>query len=253
MRTVLGMLAGLILLSGTAQAGRRPFLYAKDAATVPEGDVELEQWLDFFNTSVLHQGDIYRWWVGPCWSPVDGFELTLLTSFQEEDKAGGGFALWAELAEARWRGPVTRAGSLLLQLDVRLAIDDDLAQQVMPQVGWVKRGGRFVGSIQVGYAHGFGTNRATDYDWFTYRAGAAVDVIRGEISPPLQLGVESFGEIMLTSKSINDLGSHEHSIAYAGPTISVARGRLWLTTGVAFGIGTDAPTLLARAIIGLAL
>jgi hypothetical protein len=248
------MLAGLILLSGTAQAGRRPFLYAKDAATVPEGDVELEQWLDYFNNRA--NGDVYRWWIGPCWSPADGFELTLLTSFQEEDKAeiygGAKFALWAELLEARWRSQPTRAGSLLLQLDFRLGIDDDLPHQLQPQVGWVKRGGRLVGTAQVGYAHGF-ANNTPNYDWLTFRAGAAVDVIRGEISAPLQVGVEAFGEIMLTSTSQSDLRSGENSAAFAGPTVSVARGRLWLTAGLQFGIGDHTPTLLSRGIIGLAL
>jgi len=249
------MLVGLCLLQEVAQAGRRPFIYAKDAATVPEGDVELESWLDFINPKV--GGDDYRWWIGPCWSPADGFELTILTSFQEQEKnqefGGTKFALWAELVEGRWRGPATTAGSLLVQLDLRLAIDDELAHQLMPQVGWVKRGGRFVGTAQVGYAHGFGTIKAIDYDWVTFRAGAAVDVIRGEISAPLQIGVESFGEIMLTNASKNDLGSGTNSVAFVGPTASVARGRLWLTSGLAFGVGTQAPTLLWRTIIGLAL
>jgi hypothetical protein len=255
MRKALGVLAGLVLLQGVAQAGRRPFLYAKDTATVPEGDVELEMWLDYINTKGENNifGDVYRWWIGPCWSPFDGFELTALTSFNEEENLAGRFGLWAELLEGRWRSPATAAGSLLLQFDFRISLDDDLPHQLMPQVGWVKRGGRFVGTAQIGYAHGIGTHGKANYDWMTFRAGAAVDVVRGEISAPVQLGVETFGEIMLTDTSRSDLATGQNSAAFAGPTISVARGRLWLTTGILFGLSDKTPTVLSRAIIGLAL
>src|SRR5215468_7194253 len=113
----LGILAGLLFLSGAAQAGRRPFLYSFDVPTVSEGDVELETWLDYL--------DRWRLWLGPRWSPVDGIEISALTSFQQLEGAGSA-NLWAELVEARWRSAPTVAGSLMLQLDVRIALANDL-------------------------------------------------------------------------------------------------------------------------------
>jgi hypothetical protein len=242
MRTVLGMLAGLLLLQGAAHAGRRPFLYSSDVTTVPEGDVELETWLDYF--------DRWRFWVGPRWSPFDGVEVMALTSFQQDEGATSAL-LWAELVQGRWRSPATTAGSLILELDFRIAIAAKLPHQIQPQVGWVKRAGRLVGTAEVGYAHGFeGVAPTKDYDWFTWRGGAAFDVIRGEVSAPLQLGVEAFGEAVING--LNDL-NFKKSTANLGPTLSVARGRLWFTGGILFGLTSDSPDTFVRGIIGLAL
>src|SRR5262249_3719805 len=153
----LGMLAAVCLLQGVAQAGRRPFLYSFDVPTVAEGDVEIETWLDYL--------DRWRFWWGPRWSPVDGVEVMALTSFQQEE-GGGSSVLWAELLETRWRSRPTIAGSLMLQLDLRIAIARSLPHQIQPQVGWVKRAGRLVASAQVGYARGFEGDAPTkDYDW----------------------------------------------------------------------------------------
>ena len=249
MRKALGMLAGLLLFSGSAQAGRRPFLFAHDVATVPEGDVEIETWLDYDNQKVAEAPDEWRFWWGPRWSPVDGAEITALVSLQQEDDKGS-VELWAGLLEGRWRSTPRPAGSLVLQVDLRLAFDPLLSHQIQPSVGWVRRGGRFVETVQVGYAAGFGIDR---YDWLTWRAGVAMDVIRGDVSAPLQIGIESFGELMLTSDSANDFKTQKNSVGLLGPTASVARGRLWFTGGVLFGLSENSPFAYVRGIIGLAL
>jgi hypothetical protein len=258
------MLAALLLWQGAAWAGRRPFLYAHDVAMVPEGDVELETWFDYVNQKAqvlpgMENPDLWRFWWGPRWSPVDGVEITALISLQQNEDPGVGpdgmpkdpiAAFWAGLLEARWRSTPKPFGSLMLQLDLRLGFDPDLPHQIQPQVGWVRRGGRFVETLQVGYAKGFGH---ADYDWLTWRAGVAVDVIRGEISAPLQIGIESFGELMLTNTSANDFHTGRNSAGLVGPTVSVARGRLWFTGGVLFGVSDQSPSAYVRGIIGLAL
>jgi hypothetical protein len=257
MRTVLGVLAGLCLFQGAAVAGRRPFLFAYDTATVPEGDAEIESWLDLIQPRHTGQVGEWRWFLGPSWSPVDGVEVSALTAFAQAMEDGAAAELWAELLEGRVR--VLRSqtlGDLTLQLDLRIALIYDIPHQVQPQIGWVKRAGRIVGTVQAGYARGFAGNDKPEinnvtYDWVTWRAGIAFDAIRGEISAPLQIGIESFGELVLTGKGDQEVG--QSSTVTVGPTFSVARGRLWLTAGVLFGILDESPQAIVRGIIGLAL
>jgi hypothetical protein len=211
--------------------------------------VEIETWLDYDNQKIPEHPDLWRFWWGPRWSPIDGVEITALVSLQQEEEKDT-VGLWAGLLESRWRSTPRPWGSLALQLDLRLGFDPDLPHQIQPQVGWVRRGGRFVETVQLGYAAGFGYAR---YDWMTWRAGVAMDVIRGEVSAPLQVGIESFLELMLTSDSINDFKTGAHSVGLLGPTASVARGRLWFTGGVLFGLGDTGPFAYVRGIIGLAL
>ena len=255
MRKALGVVAGLLLLQGTAQAGRRPFLYAYDVPTVPEGDVEIESWLDFVRSrrNPMGLGDEWRWFIGPRWAPVDGFELSALTAFAQT--VGQGSELWAELIEGRWRIWRSEGGSsLTLQLDLRIALAFDIPHQLQPQLNWIKRAGRIVGSVQAGYARGFAGNESVNnvsYDWVTWRAGIAVDAVRGDVSAPLQLGIESFGEIVVNGKGDQLMGGG--STVTIGPTLSIARGRLWLSAGVLFGLLDESPVAITRGIIGLAL
>src|SRR5215831_5364481 len=121
MRKVVGVLAGLVLLAGTARAGRRPFLYAYDAPTVPEGDVEIETWLDFIHPRHAGQLDEWRWFFGPRWSPTASVELSAFTSLAQTVQPPSVTELWAELLEARWRVLQSEPfGSLTLQIDLRI-------------------------------------------------------------------------------------------------------------------------------------
>jgi hypothetical protein len=240
----------LAVVAGPARAGRRPFLVAHDAAMVPEGDVELEDWLDYL-VQPATQPDLVRWWVGPRWAPVERVEVGLLTVVQQV--GGNSTGLWAELIEGRARlvqlGP---AGDLFGQLDVRFSLTDTLPHQVAPQLGWALKLGRLDASAQVGYAGGFGGPASNDtYQWLVWRGGVAVDVVRGELSPPLILGVEGFGEQVFEGK--NDQDGRNRSTANVGPTASVAHGRLWLTAGTLFGLNDQSPTMFVRMILGLAL
>src|SRR5262249_17518776 len=150
MRRALTVIAGLLLLEGWALAGRRPFLYAQDAATVPEGDVEIETWFDVVSQKVAASPDLWRFWWGPRWAPFGGVEVVALMSLQQQENADA-VGLWAGLLEGRWRSTPAPLGSLMLELDLRLGLDPNLPHQIQPQVGWTHASGRFVESLQVGY------------------------------------------------------------------------------------------------------
>src|SRR5262245_26668140 len=144
-RKAFGILAGLLWLHGAAEAGRRPFLYAHDAATVPEGDAEIEIWLDHINQHAIPAPlnvDLWRFWFGRRFSPIDGVEIAALVSMQQSDP-GGAAGFWGGLLESRWRSAPRPVGSLALELDLRVGMDPNLPHQIQPQLGWVRRGGRF--------------------------------------------------------------------------------------------------------------
>jgi hypothetical protein len=241
--------------AGLAQAARRPYLYGYDTSSIPAGDVEIETWFDYMNKPKVAADEV-RWWIGARWAPVEGLELALLTIVAQDlspSQAGGNSAqLWGELLELRWRAlRFESVGDFSLQLDLRMALANDQPHQVSPSIGWAHKWGRLGASAQVGYAAGFAGSAENDhYHWLVWRGGMAVDVVRGQISPLLQLGVEGFGEATLSG--FNDLVNVKGSTANVGPTLSVAKGRAWVTAGVLFGLTQTSPTALARLILGLA-
>ena len=248
---------GLLLLATSARGARRPYAVAYDAATIAEGDVEIETWLDFISNP-KSATDEWRWWMGPRWSPHDGVEVAFLTILTQgitpPSQGGSSTQFWATLAEGRWHAAsLGGALELTLQLDLRIAMANDLPHQLSPSIVLSRRRGRLGVAAEVGYAAGFaGPTPATDrYDWVVWSGGAALDIVRGEVAPAVQLGVEGFGE--LTLNGTNDLTDDVRSTANVGPVLSVAHGRLWLTAAALFG-GTDAsPSLFVRGIVGVSL
>jgi hypothetical protein len=272
MRPILaGALCCLLGLATPARAERRPFLFAHDVGTVPGGDVEVETWLDYLDSHDPTTGasnGVYRWWIGPRWSPVEGLEVTALTVIAQDvvapSKSESSAYLWAEQLEVRWRFfQRDWLGALYAQLDGRIAISNDLPHQVAPSLGWTRHAGRFGFSAQLGYAAGFlGPSDDADhkdeerYHWLVWRAGVSCELVRGEIAPLLVLGVEGFGEVVFAGK--NDLTDGDQrglasSTANLGPTLSIARGRLWLTLGALAGLTDASPRVIVRGVIGLAL
>ena len=256
MKPLIAALLMMALPARVVAGGRRPFLFAYDAPSIAGGDVELETWLDFMSKRAP-LNDEWRWWLGPRWAPVDGFEVTALTVLTQDlvkpPDMPSTVQLWAEVIELRWRVHTFESiGSITLELDGRIAIANDLPFQASPSVAWNKRAGRFGFAAQVGYAAGFAGPADNDhYHWITWRAGASIDAVRGEVAPILQFGVEGFGEAPLVGK--NDLTDDTRATVNIGPTISVARGRLWLTLGALFGVTEASPAAYVRGILGVSL
>jgi hypothetical protein len=251
--TCIGLLIGCLiaLIPLSANAGRRPYVMGYDDPLVPDGDVEIETWLDFISQN--QAPSVWRWWIGPRWSPYETVEVLFLTNFEEDLVAGSKAELWAEQIDLRWRiFSHKRAGRITLQLNARIALVSDLAHQLSPQIGWSDRVGRFSFAAQFGYAAGFaGPTTTSDYQWLVWSAGAAFDVVKGEIAPLFQLGVEAFGQGVLVGH--NDFNSTPGSTVNVGPTLALAKGRLWLSLGALFGVTAASPFAFTRGIIGVAL
>jgi hypothetical protein len=246
MRRVLTVV--LLLAPLWAFGGRRALVIGYDEPAVPDGDVEIETWLDYvLNPTATSQ---WRWWLGPRWSPHERIEVAALTSLaQNYDQTGpdNTAQLWAQLFEVRFRALEGRAGVLTLQLVFRLGLAADLPHQIAPTVGWAKHVGRFNLAAQGGYAAGVGHSV---YHWVVWNAGASIEAIQGDVSPLLQFGVEGFGEIVLAGH--NDM-TGGLTTANVGPTVSLSRGRLWFTLGGLFGLTHDSPLMFVRGVVAVAL
>ena len=86
------LLAAVMLLPALSSAARRPSVVTYDTATLAEGDVELEFWVDFLSNRRVPSE--WRWWVGPRWAPFEGFEVSALLAMTQpfEDPATQGGA-----------------------------------------------------------------------------------------------------------------------------------------------------------------
>ena len=249
----------LLVLPAIAHAGRRPYLVGYDTPIVADGDVEFETWLDLVRAPRPGAGEPrgeseWRYWLGPRWSPHDGVEVAALAIWVQALTRVDGTSItefWGELLEARVRVfQHEKLGTAVVQLDFRIPISNDLPYQISPSLNWMTRIGRLRLTAQGGYAQGWGSiAEDPNYKWIVWNGGAAVDVIRGEVSPLVQLGVEGFGEHVLDG--INDL-TDEKSTINVGPTLSVAKGRLWFTGGALAGKNSDSPEVFVRGVTGIA-
>ncbi|MFT3843271.1 MAG: hypothetical protein QM723_40175 [Myxococcaceae bacterium] len=248
-----------------AHAGRRPFLIGHDETMVADGDVEVETWVDQWRNPGLIETPLppgflppkastapfataWVWWAGLYWSPHDDFEVRAFTSVLQRDNAGP--TLWAELVSLRWRFLHGDFGSLVAQIDLRIPILKGLLWQASPTLSWSKKLDRFTFHAQAGWASSFRGGKLPS-QWFTWDAGAAVDVVKGEIAPIVQVGAEAFSEVMY--RGANDFNNRPGGTLNVGPTISFAKGRLWFTGGALFGVTPDSPKWLIRGMVGLAL
>jgi hypothetical protein len=246
-------LLAILVAPSVAHAGRRPWIFAEDTATVPDGDVEIESWVGFIDRGDETPGE-WHWWIGPYWSPIEQLEFAALTAMRQpyEGPSEKSFELWIEQLSLRWRVIERSFGALFLKVEGRIAFAGNTPFQVQPSIAWAKHVGRFGFAASFGYAAGFeGGGDNVRYDWLVYRAAVSFDIIRGEVTSPFQLGLELYSQEELTGK--NDLTSDKRSSTLLGPTLAFAKGRLWLTVGTLAGLGSAGPTIVVRGIIGLSL
>jgi hypothetical protein len=261
MRRVLVALT--LVASLDAGAARRPFVVAYDTSTLAEGDVEVETWVDF--VAPRNEDSQWRWWLGPRWAPFEGVEVAALTALTQGfnnpyTNGPSGAQFWAELLEARWRLFDRPFGAVVLELNVRIPMANDLPWQIAPSLTWTSRFKRVSLTAQLGYAAGLPNSwqRAamddTSYHWFTWSGGVAVVAVQGEVAPLLQIALETFGIVAARGlNDLTDLGLAAGPVANLGPTVTVAKGRLWLGVGCLFGLSFASPTPFVRAVFGIVL
>jgi len=245
---VLGLLVAVA--PTLAEAGRRPFIWAYDTEIVPEGDVELEQWLWARGRAPAAPNVPARYWIW--WSPVIGLSSNLELAFPFQLFGGSGQGAGIDSFEV------------------------DLRYRLLPR----ESQSRFQPLIRLDYHQGIGSPSRVDanlvgsYDFgqglhATLDLGGrlALPVLSGQLTAPatlvgsydlglayalpgseLKIAAELFGEVGLMNASF------QHH--FVGPSVSWSRGRLWLTAGTLVGLTPlfpQTPQFMPRLICGIAL
>lgn len=244
-----GQLAALLLAVAVpfaAEAGRRPFIWGYDAEIVPEGDVELEQWLwERSASSVPGTKDSYWVWWAPVIGLSDHFELAI--PFNLAAQEGGPVSLESFEVDLRYR-LLSRQSDAPFQPLLRVAYHEAISfgqnRVDANLVGTLPNLGNWHVNLDVGGRFGIadGTHPATILG--TYDLGVAY-----RAADEINLAVEAFGEIPLQGIAT---GQHQ----FIGPSVEWTRGRFWITAGVLIGltpIAPNTPYYMPRIIWAVAL
>jgi hypothetical protein len=239
-----------VLAANTAEAGRRPFIWTWDTEIVPQGDLELEQWLWAKGRTEAAPNRLatnWIWW-GPVYGVNDYVELavpfqvianrdvTQLESFEADFRIRllprGEEAFVTPLVRLAWHHgipgnvPSRFDGNLVLrfQNEGMHATVDLGSQLALPSL----RGGDAPASMLL-----------------TWAAGVAVPVDEGNFT----FALETFGEIPALASTAKIHG-------FVGPSIGITKGRVWATLGVLIGLTPvfpDTPQFMPRLIWAVAL
>lgn len=249
------LLAFVLALPFRAEAGRRAFTWAYDTETVPEGEVELEQWLWMVGRNPAASNVAARYWIW--WGPVlgisDHFELAL--PFQVVSWAypkGEETQLESFEADLRYRLK-PRGDQDPLQGLIRLAYHQPTGSPEPPRID-----ADLVGSydfesglhlvLDVGAKFGLRPFTLEGGDLSTsmsYDLGVSYPV-----SDEVRVSAENFGEFPVSN--LNGVRAHE----FVGPAFEWTRGRFWLTFGVLIGLTPafdQTPHVMPRLLWAVAL
>jgi hypothetical protein len=250
---IAALLVGAFGAPDEAAAGRKAFLFAYDSEIVPEGDVELEQWL--WAESRIPPNDqrpIARsalYWIW--WAPVIGltnhlelalpfqivasanntsvqfFSADALYRFFSREKDGG----FQPLVRASYRQAIqARSAPSTLELDFVLTYGKPNELHLTTNVG---------ASISAPWPENL-PRPVTG----TFSAGLSFP-----LTSELRLSAEVLGEFQ-------DRSSSAFPRYFAGGALSYTRGRLWLTAGTMVGItglSSATPPFIPRLLWAVAL
>lgn len=239
-------LVATVLLPGSAEAGRRSFTWVYDTEIVPQGDVDLEQWLWARARAPARQGDRSRYWVW--WAPVFGLsqQLELAVPFQ---LIGTGERTEMDFVSADFRFRLKPRGddSPLQQL-VRLAwiqtIRDSgssrLELNLVQSHQW-DSGLRLTADLGLQASHPLLEGRTGGLSLLgSWAAGVSYPVVADE----LRLSLELFGDAGLA-------GPPRPVHQFIGVDVAWSFGRMWVTAGALVGLTPlfpDTPAFMPRLI-----
>lgn len=267
-RSELSALAVLLFAFG-AEAGVRRFDMTTDASSNSEGEIELEGWLDFGRPAPAPSATNGMAWLGARFGLLDNVELAGFLVLEKSELAESvgddtsGLMMW--VTELRWR--FAEVGKwpidLFIQGQLMHWFEARHPTQFRVTLGASKNIGRLLLGLNVSYWGSPTFLRAdgttTSWHWLDLSLGASFTVVETDGSvPSISLGIEAWSLIKAFEFDI-----HNHHLmgggAVLGPTLALARGRLWLTghLGVPVyvnGSGFSTPTpLVGRIMLGINL
>lgn len=237
-----------LLVAVEAHATVRHFDLTTEADSNAQGEIELEGWLDFgrpqpLPTPAQANGTSNGMaWMGLRVGLLDNVELASFLVFEKADvpEATGddrsGLMMW--VTELRWR-PV-EVGKWPVDVFVQGQVMHWFQQfhptQFRITLGVSKTIGRFTLALNASHWNSltFFSRKGefTNWAWFDVTVGASVNLLEADGSiPAINLGVEAWA--LLPRDGTRPVVIHNHLLegggTVLGPTLSLARGRLWLT------------------------
>ncbi len=263
----------IVLLAVQADAGVRRFDLTTDASSNAEGEIELEGWLDFgrpqFAGGTATNGMA---WLGARFGLLDNLELAGFLVFEKTDVAEptgekSGLMMW--VTELRWR-PVEEGKwpvDFFIQAQMLHWFEAQHPLQFRFTVGVSKNVGRFLLAANFSFWESLEFNGVngpgTRWEWTDLSVGVSANLMEADgPRPSMNLGLEAWSLNKLTNVAV-----HSHLLqgggVVVGPTLSLARGRLWLTAHLGLPVyvftapnaaraGFDS-TVVGRIMLGLAL
>ena len=245
------LLAAALLLTCPARAARTSHLFLDESQLVPEGSLELEQWVWAYGrvpSQVDRPASIWIWW-GPALALTQHLELELPLQLVSVPDATN---LYSLSLVARYR-IFPREDDAGFQPLIRLAYAQPLTQYAGPP------------SLEATLVVTYGSLESVR---FTVNAGALLVLpflqsnASGEVSVLGKVGAGvSFPvrkELRLAAETLWQFPVHGstrpgNTQLYLGPSLAWTRGPFWVTFGSLFGLTSDSSRWYPRLLWGVAL
>ncbi|HEY8206662.1 MAG TPA: hypothetical protein VIG99_04215 [Myxococcaceae bacterium] len=252
---VAALAVAVALHAGEARAGIRPFLWTWDTQTVPQGDVELEQWLWVRGKPAIpgYSAAYWIWW-GPVLGVTDRLEVAL--PFQTVGTSGA-FFLESFEVDARYRifprnddgklQPLIRAAfhqairspDLYSRVDVNAVLSYGALSELHATVDLGVK-------VLIPFLNSSSTPAHVQ---LTYAAGVSYP-----FTEELHGGLEVFGEVAPGTPPPSLAVPLPHH--FVGGSVGFQRGRIWVTAGLLVGLTAlepKTPQFMPRLIWAVAL
>jgi len=245
------LLAAALLLSFPATAARTSHLFLDESQLVPEGSLELEQWIWAYGripSEDKRPASIWVWW-GPALALTNHLELELPLQLVSVPSATN---LYSLSLVARYRF-FPREDDTGFQPLIRIAYEQPLTNYAGPP------------SVEATLVVTYGSLQSIR---FTLNAGAEIDMPflksneTGEVSvlgrvglgvsfpvgKDLRLAAETLWQFPVTGVT-----HPSKTQLYLGPSLAWTRGPFWVTFGSLFGLTSDSSRWYPRLLWGVAL
>lgn len=224
---VLTAVATFAALTGSADAGRRPFGWLDGTEVLPERGAEIETWIFEENGKRRDEKSTLMAWAATI-GVTDHLELSLPAEWRwtRADDRAASFTFTRFGAEARYRfvsqDPVDAPPLAPL---VRVALYRVVAERdvVRPEVDAVVA--YTAGRVQLGVDVGVVGEVGPDATRFEVRPAAGISV---EAITDLRFGAEAYAQL--------DFDDGERSWAAVGPNVAWTHGRFWLAASYGIGV-----------------
>jgi hypothetical protein len=245
------LLAAALLCALPAGAARTSHLFLDESQLVPEGSLELEQWIWAYGripNQINRPASIWVWW-GPAVALTNHLELELPLQLVSVPDATN---LYSLSLVARYR-IFPREDDTGFQPLIRIAYEQPLTSYAGPP------------SVEATLVVTYGSLESIR---FTLNAGAVIDMpflksnepgevtVLGKVGAGVSFPVGK--ELRLAAETLWQFPVHGathpgNTQLYLGPSLAWTRGPFWVTFGSLFGLTSDSSRWYPRLLWGVAL